>query len=74
MDTMRSITTGTGIGEQAVSEGLFSGLVALSEMRQLLDELYGSLERTPSWEDVDATPRDGVKDEREEKSSNHFAL
>jgi hypothetical protein len=51
MDPIRNTTTGIEIGEQMVNEGLFSGLVVLSEMRQLLDELYGSLEDSP-WEDV----------------------
>ena len=51
MDPIRNTATGIEIGEQTVNEGLFSGLVVLSEMRQLLDKLYGSLENSP-WEDM----------------------
>ncbi len=30
-----------------IDSGLLSGLEAMSEMRELLDELYGSLDRDP---------------------------
>ena len=67
MDTMRNTATDIEIGKQTVNEGLFSGLVVLSEMRQLLDELYGSLENSP-WEDVNRSD-----EQAHTSSTNKFA-
>jgi hypothetical protein len=67
MDTMGNTTIDIGIGKQEVSEGLFSGLVALSEMRQLLDELYGGLENSP-WQDMNRSD-----EQAHASSTNKFA-
>ena len=67
MDPIRNTTTGIEIGEQMVNEGLFSGLVVLSEMRQLLDELYGGLENSP-WQDMNRSD-----EQAHASSTNKFA-